>query len=101
MSRANDYVEHLRSETFPRLAQIPGFVSAQIRRRDLPQGIEFPRDDLGVDAGDRFSPGPRSASPGRRIRSTDRSDARAGPKRRPICGSVASVSAVTCFASHV
>jgi heme-degrading monooxygenase HmoA len=39
--RADDYVEHLRSETFPALEQIPGFVSASILSRAAPTGVEF------------------------------------------------------------
>jgi heme-degrading monooxygenase HmoA len=39
--RADEYVEHLRSETFPALKQIPGFVSASILRRAAPTGVEF------------------------------------------------------------
>jgi heme-degrading monooxygenase HmoA len=35
------YVEHLRTETFPALRGIPGFVSASILRRNLTQGVEF------------------------------------------------------------
>ena len=39
---ADEYVQHLRSETFPQLARIPGFVSASIlRRRDVQRGVEF------------------------------------------------------------
>jgi heme-degrading monooxygenase HmoA len=39
--RADDYIEHLRTETFPALGDIPGFVSASILRRIVPAGIEF------------------------------------------------------------
>ncbi len=35
------YIEHLRVETFPALAQLPGFLSASILRRDVPLGVEF------------------------------------------------------------
>lgn len=35
------YVEHLRSETFPAIRQLPGFVGASILRRNLPNGVEF------------------------------------------------------------
>ena len=38
---AEAYVEHLRSETFPAIQTIPGFVSASILRRVVPRGIEF------------------------------------------------------------
>jgi heme-degrading monooxygenase HmoA len=39
--RADEYIEHLRTETFPALEGIPGFVAASILRRTLPAGIEF------------------------------------------------------------
>lgn len=38
---AEDYVRHLRDETFPAIARLPGFVGASILRRDLPDGVEF------------------------------------------------------------
>ena len=38
---AQAYVEHLRGETFPAVRALPGFVSASILRRDVPQGVEF------------------------------------------------------------
>jgi heme-degrading monooxygenase HmoA len=38
---ADAYVEHLRSETFPAIRQLPGFLSASILRRSLPEGVEF------------------------------------------------------------
>jgi heme-degrading monooxygenase HmoA len=40
-ARAQDYIEHLESATFPKLAAISGFVSASILRRALPSGVEF------------------------------------------------------------
>src|SRR5262245_65936135 len=40
-SDADRYVSHLRSETFPQLREIPGFVSASILRRDVAEGVEF------------------------------------------------------------
>lgn len=40
-SRANDYEQHLRLETFPALTRIPGFVDAAILRRSVANGIEF------------------------------------------------------------
>jgi heme-degrading monooxygenase HmoA len=40
-SHAGRYIEHLREETFPRLKEIPGFVSASILRRTVPNGVEF------------------------------------------------------------
>jgi heme-degrading monooxygenase HmoA len=39
--RADEYVHHLRSETFPQLATIAGFIDAAILRRTLGSGIEF------------------------------------------------------------
>ncbi len=39
--RAADYLEHLRTETFPALAKIPGFVDASILSRRLAAGVEF------------------------------------------------------------
>jgi heme-degrading monooxygenase HmoA len=39
--RAADYVRHLRSETFPALERLPGFVDAAILSRSLPRGVEF------------------------------------------------------------
>src|SRR5574341_1663920 len=38
---ADEYVEHLRTETFPLLSKIPGFISASILRRTVQQGVEF------------------------------------------------------------
>jgi heme-degrading monooxygenase HmoA len=35
------YVEHLESDTFPRLGALPGFVRATILRRERAEGIEF------------------------------------------------------------
>ena len=40
-AQAEAYVEHLRSETFPALDAITGFVSASILRRSLPEGVEL------------------------------------------------------------
>jgi heme-degrading monooxygenase HmoA len=39
--RAQDYVKHLRTETFPALRRIPGFVDASILSRPFGAGIEF------------------------------------------------------------
>jgi heme-degrading monooxygenase HmoA len=39
--RAADYISHLKTETFPALAALPGFAGAELLRRDLPQGVEF------------------------------------------------------------
>ena len=38
---ADAYVEHLHSETFPQLVQLPGFHDASLLRRDVEQGVEF------------------------------------------------------------
>ena len=38
---ADRYVEHLKCETFPQVAALPGFVSATILRRELAGGTEF------------------------------------------------------------
>jgi heme-degrading monooxygenase HmoA len=38
---ANEYVAHLRRDTFPQLERIAGFVGASILRRDVGNGIEF------------------------------------------------------------
>ena len=38
---AEAYVEHLRTETFPALRRITGFLSASILRRRTDQGVEF------------------------------------------------------------
>ena len=38
---ADRYVEHLRLETFPQLATLPGFIRAMILRRELTAGAEF------------------------------------------------------------
>ncbi len=35
------YVEHLRTETFPAIRRLPGFVTASILRRTVPAGVEF------------------------------------------------------------
>jgi len=39
--RAQNYIEHLRADTFPSLRKLPGFVSASIHSRRLGNGIEF------------------------------------------------------------
>jgi heme-degrading monooxygenase HmoA len=38
---AQSYVRHLLDETFPRLRELPGFVSAQILKRDVSSVTEF------------------------------------------------------------
>ena len=40
-THADEYVEHLRTETFPHLSNIPGFLSASILKRKVPEGVEF------------------------------------------------------------
>jgi heme-degrading monooxygenase HmoA len=40
-THADEYVEHLRTETFPQLAKIPGFINASILRRGVREGVEF------------------------------------------------------------
>ena len=40
-SRAPDYIEHLRGDTFPQLRRIAGFVDASILRRNVDPGVEF------------------------------------------------------------
>jgi Antibiotic biosynthesis monooxygenase. len=40
-SEADRYVSHLRTETFPQLRRIAGFLSASILRRDVAAGVEF------------------------------------------------------------
>jgi hypothetical protein len=40
-SQAQNYVEHLRTDTFPALRALPGFVSGSILSRRLGEGIEF------------------------------------------------------------
>jgi heme-degrading monooxygenase HmoA len=40
-NRAHDYVVHLRTETFPALREIPGFVDASILARPFGRGVEF------------------------------------------------------------
>jgi hypothetical protein len=38
---ADEYVAHLRTETFPQLSKIPEFVNASILRRTVPEGVDF------------------------------------------------------------
>ena len=38
---ADRYVVHLRTETFPQLARIAGFIDAKILRRIVEDGVEF------------------------------------------------------------
>jgi hypothetical protein len=39
--RVQDYIRHLRTETFPALRKIPGFIDASILSRTLATGVEF------------------------------------------------------------
>jgi heme-degrading monooxygenase HmoA len=39
--KAESYVTHLRTETFPALRALPGFVDASILRRRVGAGVEF------------------------------------------------------------
>jgi GNAT superfamily N-acetyltransferase len=38
---AENYIEHLKTETFPHLATLAGFIEAKILRRKLNEGVEF------------------------------------------------------------
>jgi heme-degrading monooxygenase HmoA len=38
---ADAYMAHLRADTFPLLASLPGFVDASIMRREIADGVEF------------------------------------------------------------
>src|SRR5690606_12603545 len=38
---AAQYVTHLKTETFPKLEQIPGFRGAALYRREVSDGVEF------------------------------------------------------------
>ena len=40
-THADEYVEHLYTETFPHLSKIPGFIDAAILKRNVQQGVEF------------------------------------------------------------
>jgi heme-degrading monooxygenase HmoA len=40
-NEAQNYIEHLRADTFPALRAIPGFVGASILSRPFGDGIEF------------------------------------------------------------
>jgi heme-degrading monooxygenase HmoA len=39
--QAQNYIQHLRGETFPALRAIPGFVDASILSRQVAGGVEF------------------------------------------------------------
>ncbi len=36
-----NYINHLRRDTFPQLSEIHGFISASILKRQVDQGVEF------------------------------------------------------------
>ena len=38
---ADNYIHHLRNDTFPKLAAIEGFIKASILRRSIAEGTEF------------------------------------------------------------
>lgn len=38
---ADNYIAHLRQDTFPKLSELEGFISASILRRPTAQGVEF------------------------------------------------------------
>lgn len=38
---ADHYVAHLKRDTFPKLASLPGFIRASILRREIATGVEF------------------------------------------------------------
>jgi len=40
-AHADEYVQHLRAETFPELSKISGFINASILRRNVRRGVEF------------------------------------------------------------
>jgi heme-degrading monooxygenase HmoA len=39
--QARNYLKHLRTETFPALRKLPGFVDASILSRSIDRGVEF------------------------------------------------------------
>ena len=39
--RADEYIAHLKNDTFKQLANIDGFIDASILKRELPDGTEF------------------------------------------------------------
>jgi len=39
--RANEYIDHLRTDTFQEIKKIKGFISASILKSDVSQGVEF------------------------------------------------------------
>ena len=41
LEEADNYIHHLRSDTFPKLARIDGFIKASILRRPIGERTEF------------------------------------------------------------
>ena len=41
LEEADNYIHHLRSDTFPKLARVDGFIKASILRRPIGEGMEF------------------------------------------------------------
>lgn len=41
LSRADDYVQHLKNETFAHLKTLSGFIRAEIHQRRKDEGVEF------------------------------------------------------------
>jgi heme-degrading monooxygenase HmoA len=41
VASAEAYVQHLQTETFPAIRKLPGFVSASILQRSVPNGVEL------------------------------------------------------------
>ena len=39
--KADDYINHLKNDTFKKLANIEGFIEASILKRELHEGTEF------------------------------------------------------------
>ena len=39
--REAEYIDHLKTDTFKKLARIDGFIEASILKRELAEGIEF------------------------------------------------------------
>ncbi len=39
--RADEYLVHLRTKTFPLLSAIPGFIDARILKREVSEGVEL------------------------------------------------------------
>jgi heme-degrading monooxygenase HmoA len=40
-AHAQEYVQHLKTDTFPQIRRIPGFVDASILTRIVERGVEF------------------------------------------------------------